>query len=193
MLIVGNCIVSEDLADRCFCCDLAKCKGACCVEGDSGAPVEEDEVVVLERILPEVKPYMTPEGLKAVEEQGVAVRDKDGDLGTPLINQKECAYICYDGDLALCAIEKAFRDGKIDWKKPISCHLYPVRIENYREFMAVNYHKWDICKCAVEQGKTCGVPLYEYLKEPLIRKFGEDWYEELAGQCEDFLDKNGKR
>ena len=192
MLIVGNCIVSEDLADRCFECDLAKCKGACCVEGDSGAPVEEEELEVLERILPEVKPYMTEKGLQEVENQGVAVRDKDGDLGTPLIDGRECAYICYDGDLALCAIEKAFRDGKIDWKKPVSCHLYPVRVENYREFMAVNYHKWDICKCAVKQGEACGEPLYKYLKEPLQRKFGEEWYSELEEQCKEFAEKNNK-
>ena len=190
MLIVGNCIVSENIADKCFACKLAKCKGQCCVEGDAGAPLEEKEIVELERILPEVKPYMTPEGIAVVEAQGVAVKDCDGDLGTPLVNGKECAFVTWQDGLALCAIEKAWRDGKIDYMKPISCHLYPIRLEDFGEFVAVNYHEWDICKYAVVEGKREGVPLYKYLKEPLIRRFGNEWYKELVQSCEEFLKRS---
>lgn len=178
MIVVKNSIVSDDIADQHFCCDCSLCKGACCVEGDSGAPLLEEEVAVLETILPEVKPYMTPEGIAAVETQGVAVRDRDGDLGTPLINGSACAYITYDGPLALCAIEKAhaqFKTQNSEFKKPVSCHLYPIRVEDYGEFTAVNYHRWDICRTAHGQGE----PLYIYLKEPLIRRFGHEWYDEL--------------
>lgn len=189
MIIVDNCIVSENIADKCFACDLCKCKGQCCVEGDAGAPLNKDEVPILERILPMVKPYMTEAGIAAVAEQGVAVYDSTGDLCTPLVNNAECAYVTWQDGMALCAIEKAWRDGKIDYMKPISCHLYPIRLEDFGEFIAVNYHEWDVCKDAVVEGKRCGVPLYKYLKTPLIRRFGEEWYEELVYRCEEFLNK----
>jgi len=183
MLVVKNSIISDDLADHCFGCDLACCKGACCVEGDSGAPLLEEEVDILETILPEVEPYMTPEGIAAVHEQGVGVRDKEGDLGTPLISGGACAFITYGDDgCALCAIEKAYRSATPNselrthnFPKPVSCHLYPVRVEDYGEFTAVNYHRWDICRPAAGHGE----PLYVYLKEPLVRRFGEEWYDEL--------------
>lgn len=182
MIVVKNSIVSDDVADQRFCCDCTVCRGACCVDGDSGAPLLEEEVPILEAILPEVRPYMTAEGIAAVERQGVAVRDKDGDLGTPLIAGGACAYITYDGDLALCAIEKAFRANNFQFSisnfqfpKPVSCHLYPIRVEDYGEFTAVNYHRWDICRCAHGHGD----PLYIYLKEPLVRRFGQEWYDEL--------------
>lgn len=186
MIVVGNTIVSDDIAECCFGCDLGCCKGACCVDGDSGAPLREEEVALLEAILPEVEPYMTSEGIAAVREQGVAVRDKDGDLGTPLINGSACAYITYGDDgCALCAIEKAFRQATLNselrtlnFPKPVSCHLYPIRVEDYGEFTAVNYHQWDICRCA----KGHGDPLYITLKEPLVRRFGSEWYEELLEQ-----------
>jgi len=186
MIVVGNTIVSDDIAECRFGCDLACCKGVCCVDGDSGAPLREEEVALLEAILPEVEPYMTPEGIAAVREQGVAVRDKDGDLGTPLINGSACAYITYGDDgCALCAIEKAFRQATpnselrtLNFPKPVSCHLYPIRVEDYGEFTAVNYHQWDICRCA----KGHGDPLYITLKEPLVRRFGSEWYEELLEQ-----------
>ena len=168
MIVVKNSIVSDDLADQCFCCDCAVCKGACCVEGDSGAPLLEREVAELERVLPDVLPLLTPEGRAVVEAQGVAVRDHEGDLGTPLIDGGACAYITYAPDgTALCALQQLY--------KPVSCHLYPVRVEDYGEFTAVNYHQWDICRCS--KGK--GDPLYIYLKEPLIRRFGQEWYDEL--------------
>lgn len=171
MIVVGNSIVSDDIADCRFCCDLGVCKGACCVDGDSGAPLLEEEVAKLEAVMPDALPLLTAEGRAAVAAQGVAVRDKDGDLGTPLIDGGACAYITYGADgCALCALQGLY--------KPVSCHLYPIRVEDYGEFQAVNYHQWDICRCA--KGK--GEPLYVCLKEPLVRRFGEEWYEELTEQ-----------
>lgn len=189
MLIVGNCIISDDIADRLFCCDMASCHGRCCVEGDAGAPLESDEAVTLKRIFPQVEPYMTEAGRKAVEEQGVAVYDSEGDLGTPLVSNGECAFVTWDGPrtsgLALCALEKAFRDGKTDFLKPISCHLYPVRVENYGEFTSLNYHKWEVCQSAVCPGNTGRMPLYKFLKEALVRRFGQQWYDELVQQIDE--------
>ncbi len=171
MIIVKNSIVSDDVADVHFRCDLSCCRGACCVDGDSGAPLLEEEVAELERVLPKVLPSLTPEGKAAVEQQGVAVRDQDGDLGTPLVDGGACAYITYAPDgTALCALQELY--------KPVSCHLYPIRVENYGEFTAVNYHQWDICRAA--KGK--GDPLYVMLKEPLVRRFGAEWYDELVEQ-----------
>lgn len=171
MIIVKNSIVSDDVADQRFGCDLACCKGACCIDGDSGAPLMEEEVAKLEAVLPEALPRMTEQGRLAVASQGVAVRDKDGDLGTPLIDGGACAFITYGEDgCALCALQGLY--------KPVSCHLYPIRVEDFGEFTAVNYHQWDICRCA--KGK--GEPLYVYLKEPLVRRFGQEWYDELVEQ-----------
>ena len=171
MIIVQNTIVSDDIADCRFQCDCSQCRGACCVEGDSGAPLLEEEVAELERVLPDAMPLLTAEGRQAVEQQGVAVRDKDGDLGTPLIEGGACAYITHAPDgTALCALQQLY--------KPVSCHLYPIRVEDYGEFTAVNYHRWDICRCAMGHGD----PLYITLREPLIRRFGNEWYEELLEQ-----------
>lgn len=171
MIIVKNSIVSDDVADQRFGCDLACCKGACCIDGDSGAPLMEEEVAKLEAVLPEALPRMTELGRQTVASQGVAVRDKDGDLGTPLIDGGACAFITYGEDgCALCALQGLY--------KPVSCHLYPIRVEDFGEFTAVNYHQWDICRCA--KGK--GEPLYLYLKEPLVRRFGQEWYDELVEQ-----------
>ena len=179
MIIVQNTIVSDDIADCRFLCDLACCKGACCVEGDSGAPLLESELAELERVLPDVLPLLTPEGRASVEAQGVAVRDKDGDLGTPLVDGGACAYITYGNDgTSYCALQQLY--------KPVSCHLYPIRVEDYGEFTAVNYHQWDICRCA----KGHGNPLYITLKEPLIRRFGSEWYDELIEQI-NLRDTNG--
>lgn len=182
MIVVQNSIISDDIADQRFCCDCSVCRGACCIDGDSGAPLLEEEVEKLERMLPDLLPLLTPEGRAAIEQQGVAVRDQEGDLGTPLIDGKACAYIAYAPDgTALCAIEKAhseFKNQNSEFKKPVSCHLYPIRVEDYGEFTAVNYHQWDICRCA----KGHGEPLYIYLKEPLIRRFGAEWYDKLVEQ-----------
>lgn len=185
MLVVQNCIVSEDIKYVNFLCDLEKCKGSCCVEGDAGAPLEKEEVKILKKILPIIKPYLTEKGIKEIENNGVSDVDFTGDLCTRLIEGKDCVFLSYDGDIAKCAIERAFEDGKVDFQKPISCHLYPIRIENYGEFTAVNYHVWDVCRPAVIQGEKLKLPLYVMLKTPLIRKFGENWYQELITQIEE--------
>lgn len=180
MIAIDNTLVSEDLFEKKFVCDLNACKGACCVEGDSGAPLEQDEAQILEEIFEYIKPYMRPEGIAAVEEQGKYIVDVDGDLVTPLVKGKECAYVCFDeNNIAYCAIEKAYKDSKIKFQKPISCHLYPVRITNYKEYDAVNYHAWDICKPACKCGSKLNIPVYKFVKAALIRKYGEDWYKQL--------------
>ena len=180
MFQIGKAIITDDLFEEEFACNLAACKGICCVEGDSGAPLLEEEKMVLDRIYPEIVSYLTPEGRNAIDKQGKYVIDSDGDLTTPLVNGKECAYVTQDEKgIYLCGIEKAYNDGKVDWQKPISCHLYPVRVKDYGEFLAVNYHRWEICSSACELGKQSKLPLFKFLKEPLIRKFGKDWYDEL--------------
>lgn len=181
MIVIGNTLVSEELADLFFICDLDKCKGACCVEGDLGAPLEEKELPVLEEINEKVKPYLSIEGIKAIEEQGLYIKDFEGDFSTPTIAGRECAYAVYaEQGILKCGIELAYQDGKTDFKKPISCHLYPVRVKKLHRHMAVNYDNWYICNPACILGRDKGVPVYQFLKEALIRKFGEAWYEQLA-------------
>jgi hypothetical protein len=187
MIIVGDCIISENIAEKKFCCDLGKCKGCCCIEGDAGAPLEKREISILEKIYPQVKPYMEEMGIAEVEKNGVSALDMNDELCTPLVDGRECVYVCWEDGVAKCAIEKAYLDKKIDFQKPVSCHLYPIRVDNYNDFKAVNYHEWDICECAVKLGNEVGEPLYKYLKEPLIRKFGKQWYEELEWRCEEYL------
>ncbi len=180
MFQIGETIVSEDLFLEEFTCNLKACKGICCVEGDSGAPLLEEEKAILDNIFDTVKPYLSPQGITAIQSQGKYVIDKEGELTTPLINGKECAYVVQDDEgTYLCGIEKAYLDKKIDWQKPVSCHLYPVRVKDFTEFMAVNYNRWDICSTACELGKQLKKPLYQYLKTPLIRRFGAGWYEEM--------------
>ena len=179
MIEIDNKLVSEDILEKEFLCNLSKCKGACCVEGDVGAPLNEEENKILDNIYEDVKPYMRKEGIEAVEQQGTHVFD-DGEWLTPLVNKKECAYVVFDGATAKCAIEHAYLDGKVDWKKPISCHLYPIRITKYSSFEAVNYEKWEICTDACDLGKEVGLPIYKFLKEPLTRNYGEKWYSELV-------------
>ncbi len=183
MIEIENKLVSEDLFEKEFLCNLSKCKGACCVEGDEGAPLEEAETKILDDIFDVVKPYMRPEGIAAVEKQGTRIFSH-GEWVTPLVNKQECAYVIFDGKVAKCAIEKAYEDGKVDpiaigFKKPISCHLYPVRITKYSSFEAVNYEKWTICDEACTLGAEVGLPIYKFLKEPLTRSYGEKWYKEL--------------
>lgn len=191
MFQLGKTIVSEDLLEKEFVCNIKACKGICCVEGEAGAPLEKAETTILEDIYPVVKPYLREEGIKAIEEQGTWITSDFGELETPLVNGSECAYVIFDkNNTALCAIEQAYNEGKVDWKKPISCHLYPIRIKEYSEFAAVNYHKWDICDDACSLGKELGVPVYQFVKEALIRKFGEDWYLELEKTAEKLKGKN---
>ncbi len=179
MIIIGDTIVSDDLIDVKFCCNLAACKGACCVEGDAGAPLEEDEISELEDCIDIIKPYMTKEGKKAIEQSGVFDYDSDGEFVTPLLNDNECAFVYFEKGIAFCAIEKAWNEKKIKFQKPISCHLYPVRLGKLKEGIAVNYHKWEVCKPAIIKGKELGLPVYKFLKDSLTRKFGEGWYNQL--------------
>ena len=179
MIQVEDKIISLDVFEKHFVCDLNACKGACCVEGDAGAPLSETEEKILDEIYEKVKPYMKEEGIAEVEKQGVAVYDADGDLTTTLVNNRECAFVIEENGITKCAIEKAYNDGKVDFKKPISCHLFPIRIKEYRDFDAVNYEEIKICKAACECGSKLEVPVYAFIKEPLIRKYGEAWYKEL--------------
>lgn len=186
MIKVGEVLVSDDIRSVEFVCHLEKCKGACCVEGDLGAPLEEDELEVMKEIQSKVKPYLTKEGKEAIKKQGPYILDEDGDYSTPTIGGRECAYAHYDKEGVLkCGIEQAYLDGKISFRKPISCHLYPIRITKKKEFEAVNYHKWSICSAACAYGKSLKVPLYKFLKDPLVRKYGEDWYNGLVSAIED--------
>ncbi len=188
MIAIDKTLISEDLFDKKFVCDLNACKGACCVAGDSGAPLDKDELKQLEAVVDAVKPYMTKKGIAAVKKHGAYVIDSDGDYTTTLVSEKaECAFVFFDENkIAKCAIEQAYYDGKISWKKPISCHLYPVRITKYKSYDAVNYSKWDVCEPACECGKKLDVPVYKFLKEPLIRKFGKEWFKQLEKSAELF-------
>lgn len=180
MIEIDDKVISIELFRRKYCCDLSKCKGECCYEGDSGAPLEEEETEILDKIYNIIKPDLTEKAIKEIETNGKWIIDNDGDKVTPIINGKECVYTYRDKDGTWkCAIEKAFNEGKIDWKKPISCHLYPIRTQKYKTFEAVNFHEWDVCKAAVELGESIGLPVYKFLKEPIIRKWGEDFYEAL--------------
>lgn len=182
MIILDKAILSDDIKYVCFSCDLEKCKGACCEEGDCGAPLDDEEIGIMEDLIDEVKPYMEKEGLEIIERDGVFDVDFEGDFVTPLVNFKQCAYVYYENEIAFCAIEKAFLEGKIKFRKPLSCHLYPIRIKKHDTFDAINYHRWEICSHAREKGDAENIPLYKYLKEPLVRCYGEDWYNTLCNE-----------
>jgi hypothetical protein len=179
MLQIENSILSLDILEKKFACNLKKCKGACCVHGDSGAPLEDEEAELLRKIYPKLKPFLREKGIQAIEQQGTSVIDSDGDKVTPLVNGRECAYVIFDGIVAKCGIEKAFENKAVTFQKPVSCHLYPIRVTKYSSFDALNYHQWDICKHAITNGKEKDIPLYIYLAAPLIRKYGEEWYSQL--------------
>ncbi|MCD6355545.1 MAG: DUF3109 family protein [Prolixibacteraceae bacterium] len=180
MIEIGRTVVSLDIFEEQFLCDLQQCKGACCIEGDSGAPLEDEEATVIEKEFSTFEKYLPPDHKKEIAKQGFSVIDSDGDLVTPLVDNRQCAYSFYDKQGILkCAIEKAFFEGKTTFRKPVSCHLFPIRITSYKRFDAINYEQLDICK----PGRVCGIvqqlPLYKFLKEPLIRKYGEEWYKEI--------------
>lgn len=182
---VGDVLVSDEVFEKKFVCNIEKCKGACCVEGDLGAPLEEKELDILDDIYEEVKPYLDDIGIKAIEEQGKYVMDFQDEYSTPVIDGKECAYAIYDdGGTLHCAIEQAYNDGKIKYKKPISCHLYPIRILNLSIGDALNYDEWSICSDACDFGEHLGVKVYQFLKDPLIRKYGKEWYQQLEVAAE---------
>lgn len=180
MIEVQNALVHEDVVSESFVCNLNKCKGICCVEGDSGAPLEVAETAILNEIYPKIKHLLAPKGIEAIEAQGTYVVDADGDLTTTCVDgNKECAYVTFENGITKCAIEKAYEQGLVDWKKPISCHLYPIRITKYPEFDVLHYDRWHICSDACTFGRELKVPVYQFLKEPLIRKYGAEWYAEL--------------
>jgi len=180
MIRIDNTLVSEDVFEKRFVCDLTACKGACCVEGDSGAPMTAEEIDILEEVYPEVKPYMSPAGIARVEETGVFTIDEDGEYVTPLVEDRECAFVTFDDKgIAKCSIEMAHRDGKIDFPKPISCHLYPIRLTELKDFTAVNYHFWPICDPARECGAKLNVKMYRFLRTAIERKFGKAYFQKL--------------
>ncbi len=184
MIIVDDILVSDDIKEIYFACNLQACKGDCCVDGDAGAPLEESEISVIEDNLPEILPYMTKDGIAAVNKNGVFEYDIDGEFVTTLVDGDECAFVYTKKGISYCAIEKAFNDGKIDFQKPISCHLYPIRLSFVGKTLAINYHEWYICSSALQHGKKVGIPLYKYLKDPIIRKFGKEWYNKLVVEIE---------
>ena len=193
MILIGDTIVSLDLIERFFVCDLDACRGQCCIDGDAGAPLLEEEKNNIEGYLSQILPLLTPGGKNAVSENGVAYFDEEGDLVTMLIEDKNCAYCTFDNQgTCLCALEKGYREGKIPQLKPSSCHLYPVRLSQYGDLTAVNLHRWKICRDAEKLGKKLGIRAYQFLKDPLIRKFGRDWYEELEKTADEWLSQKSK-
>lgn len=188
MLKIGDTLVSFDLVEKFFCCDLDACLGVCCIAGDAGAPLSEEEDKRLKDLMPEIKPHLTQKASKVIEEEGPSYKDPEGDLVTQLIDGAACVYTCMEkGGLCLCALEKARRAGHEKMFKPISCSLYPARIKEYDSFTAVNYDRWKICRPAEALGKKKGIRAYEFLKEPLIRRFGTNWYAELELVAREWL------
>ena len=181
MMQLDKTLVSEDLLEKDFVCNISQCKGECCVAGEAGAPLEKEELVLLDKHHDALLPFLNEKGKAALKAQGNYVKGWDGDWETPLVDGKECAYTVFsDNGTASCGIENAYKAGKIDWQKPISCHLYPIRVQEYSEFTAVNYHHWQICDTACQLGAELKVPVYQFAKAALIRKFGQAWYDTLA-------------
>lgn len=193
MLEIGRAIVSLEVLEEYFLCDLLKCKGACCIEGDSGAPLTDEEAMEIEQAYPLFEALLPQTHRDEVEKQGYSIIDSDGDLVTPLVNNRQCAYTYTDENgLLKCAIEKVHLDGKISFRKPVSCYLFPIRITEYKRFDAVNYQQLDICKPGRECGQLQKLPVYRFLKEPLIRKYGKEWYEQLEYAAEHYLSSVNK-
>lgn len=211
ILQVGNVLVSPDIFTECFCCDLSKCKGVCCVEGDAGAPVTLDEVMAMEDNLDAVWGELSASAQSVIDKQGVAYTDADGELVTSIVNGRDCVFTCYHdieinndnqqtnhksrssnlnpqtiSGCCLCAFERAYREKRTKWCKPISCALYPIREKKFpMDLVGINYNRWYVCKDAVALGKKLNMHVYEFLKEPLIRRFGREWYDELLGVAEE--------
>ena len=181
ILDVGGVLISSDLLTERFCCDYEKCRGVCCIEGDAGAPVTMDEIAGIEEALDTVWSDLSASAQSVIDRQGVAYTDQEGDLVTSIVRGKDCVFTCYDGENCLCALEKAYRSGKTTFCKPISCALYPIRAKKFADgTVALNYHRWKICEDAVKKGQALDLPVYQFLKEPLTRRFGEAWYQELC-------------
>lgn len=180
ILQVGDVLLSSDILTQCFCCDLEACHGECCVEGDAGAPVTIEEIAEIENCLDEVWGDLSASAQAVIDKQGVAYADADGDMVTSIVGGRDCVFTCYENGVCLCALEKAFREGRTSFCKPISCALYPIREKTFKGgLVGLNYHQWSVCKMAVERGKQLSLPVYRFLKAPLIQRFGEAWYQEL--------------
>lgn len=193
MFQIKDTLVSLDLIERCFVCDLKACKGQCCIDGDAGAPLSHEERKNIDAHIDKILPLLTPGGRKAIESEGSAYYDSDGDLVTTLIDGANCAFSVFSEDgTCLCALEKGYREGTLPNLKPSSCFLYPVRLQKVGDRIAVNLHKWNICSCAIKKGNNLGIRAYQFLKEPLIREFGEDWFEELDLTAREWISQNGR-
>ncbi len=193
MLIVGNALVSEDVLDKQFACQLSQCHGACCVKGDAGAPLEASEIAIIAQEMEKIQPFLSEEGKETIIEQGFHTLDPEGESVTVCRPEGECVFVVYEGLTAVCGIEKAYYAGQTTFKKPISCHLYPIRAKQYGEYLALNYHKWEICEPACQAGKAQQIPVYRFLKDALIRKMGEEWYTELAAVAADWTSNQHHR
>ena len=190
ILQLDDVLLSPDIITEFFCCDYDKCKGICCVEGDAGAPVLMDEIAELEDCLDCVWHDLSAQAQAVIDQQGVADIDRDGDMVTSIVNGKDCVFTCYDGESCLCALERAYREGKTRFCKPISCSLYPIREKQFSNgFIGLNYHRWDVCSDAVRKGRAENVRVYEFLKEPLTRRFGKEWYADLCALAKEILER----
>lgn len=185
---IDGVLVSSDILTENFCCDLDACKGICCVEGDAGAPVTEDEVMAIEDSLDNVWSDLSASAQAVIDRQGVAYCDTDGDLVTSIVAGKDCVFTCYEKDCCLCALERAYRNGKVGFCKPISCALYPIREKRFSGgLVGLNYNRWNVCKDAVKKGRELRLPVFRFLKEPLTRRFGSVWYSELCAVAAQLL------
>lgn len=193
MIRIGDTVVSLDVIERYFCCDLDDCKGACCIEGDAGAPITKEEEEALNEALPAVIGQLSKEAREVIKKQGVSYVDEEGDLVTSIIGNKDCVFCTYDKKgVCLCALEIGYNRGECKFKKPVSCHLYPIRLTEYPTFTAVNYDERKICRGAVKLGKEKGIRVYEFLEGPLVRHFGKEWYQELKQVAEEYLRQKGE-
>ncbi len=188
-LINDNTLVTLDVVERFFSCDLDSCLGQCCIDGDAGAPLTSTEEEKIKEILPLIWEDLLPRAKQEIEQNGISYLDPEGELVTQILDNSNCVFSCYaPGGMCICAIEKAYREGKIDFMKPISCALYPLRLKTLSNgSVAVNYHRWKICKSAEVMGRSKGIRVYQFLKEPLIRRFGQEWYDELVANCELYI------
>ena len=184
---IDGTVLSLDVLEKKFVCDTQKCKGRCCVHGESGAPLEDGEAEILERIYPQIKKFLSRKGIESIEALGTSVVDTDNERVTPLVSGRECAYAVFRNGIARCGIEEAFEQGATDFRKPVSCHLYPIRTKNLHEYEAVNYDRWSVCDPAREHGRELDVPVFRFVREALVRKFGEDYYDKLESVWESFV------
>ena len=195
MFQIGETLISSEILEEEFICNLEACKGACCIEGDAGAPLLKEEIPILEKELSSILPYLDSKGKEVINSVGFYEMDaRDGEPVTTCVGGKACSFVTFDEGKVLCGIEQAFYDNKTEFLKPISCHLYPIRLSKVGDLIALNYHKWDICSDACKLGSEKKVNLFEFLKEPLIRAFGEEWYEEVKEVAKAYKEsKIGKR